>query len=250
MQISTYLSILTTHSFKIKRNWFNLTMDLKIEKSWQEELKEELKKPYMLQLKAFLTKEYQEQRIFPPSNSVFEAFNRTPVDNVKAVILGQDPYHGAGQSHGLAFSVAKNVAIPPSLRNIYKALKLDFDNFEIPPHGNLSFWAEQGVLLLNTTLTVRENKPGSHQKQGWERFTDKIIHLLSEKKEGIVFLLWGKPAALKTSLIDIEKQHVLIAPHPSPLSAHRGFLTCKHFSQTNDFLVQAGKEPINWQIPN
>src|SRR5690606_21457452 len=206
-------------------------MDPKIERSWLNVLEEEFEKPYMLQLKTFLKKEYEEGRVYPPAGSIFEAFNKTPFDNVKVVILGQDPYHGAGQSHGLAFSVAKNVTIPPSLRNIYKALKIDYQDFEIPQHGNLSFWAEQGVLLLNTTLTVREGKPGSHQKKGWERFTDTIIKSLSDKKENVVFLLWGKPAALKTSLIDTVKQHVLVAPHPSPLSAHLGFITCKHFSK-------------------
>ena len=224
-------------------------MDPKIEKSWLRELKEEFNEPYMLQLNAFLTKEYNEGIIYPPASSIFEAFNRTPFDEVKVVILGQDPYHGAGQAHGLAFSVAENVAIPPSLRNIYKALNIDYEDFKIPTHGNLSFWSDQGVLLLNTTLTVRQNKPGSHQLRGWERFTDKIISLLSEKRDGIVFLLWGKPAAIKASLINTNKQHVLTAPHPSPLSAYRGFLTCKHFSKTNGLLVRAGKEPINWQIP-
>jgi len=224
-------------------------MEPNIEKSWKEVLREEFEQPYMKDLKAFLKKEYKEYTVYPPAKLIFEAFNKTPFDDVKVVILGQDPYHKAGQSHGLAFSVPKNITIPPSLRNIYKALKHDYEDFKIPTHGNLLFWAEQGILLLNTTLTVRENTPGSHQKRGWERFTDKVISLLSDKKEGIVFLLWGKPAQAKTTLIDINKHHILITVHPSPLSAHRGFLTCEHFLKTNELLIEQEKMPIDWQIP-
>ena len=224
-------------------------MKPEIEESWKEVLINEFEQPYMKELKTFLTEQYKNYTVYPPANLIFEAFNRTPFDQVKIVVFGQDPYHGAGQAHGLAFSVQKNVAIPPSLRNIYKALKYDYETFQIPPHGNLTFWADQGVLLLNATLTVRKGEAGSHQNHGWERFTNKVVELISEKKEGVVFLLWGNPAQRKASLIDLNKHHVLTAVHPSPLSAHRGFLTCKHFSAANDLLIKQKKEPIDWQIP-
>lgn len=225
-------------------------MEAKMEESWKVALKDELQEPYMKDLMAFLETEYSNNVVFPPRHLIFEAFNRTPFNKVKVVVLGQDPYHKLGQSHGLAFSVQVNTTIPPSLRNIYKALKNDFENFEIPSHGNLSAWAEQGVLLLNTTLTVRESQAGSHQKKGWEKFTDHVIHLLSDKKEGIVFLLWGKPAQKKEKLIDTTKHCVLKSVHPSPLSAHRGFLENKHFSKANQYLINQGKSPINWQLSN
>lgn len=225
-------------------------MEFILNEKWKEVLKDELKQPYIKELKKFLEKEYNEYTIFPPADLIFDAFRRTPFNNVKAVILGQDPYHKIGQAKGLAFSVPRGITIPPSLRNIYKALKNDIEDFQIPSHGNLSSWADQGVLLLNTTLTVRENQAGSHQKQGWERFTDKVIQLLSDKQEGIVFLLWGNPAQEKAKLIDTSKHCILKAVHPSPLSAHRGFLTCKHFSKTNEFLMKQGKDPIDWQIPS
>lgn len=215
---------------------------------WKEVLTDELKQPYIKDLEEFLDKEYSRYNVFPPIDLIFDAFKKTPFDNVKAVVLGQDPYHKIGQAKGLAFSVPKDVSIPPSLRNIYKALKNDLEDFEIPTHGDLSSWADQGVLLLNTTLTVRENQAGSHQKHGWERFTDKVIHLLSEKQKGIVFLLWGNPAQAKASLIDTSKHFILKTVHPSPLSAHRGFLTCEHFSKTNEFLIKEGKDPIDWRI--
>lgn len=225
-------------------------MEIMMDESWKTVLRKELQQSYIKDLKAFLESEYSHNVIFPPRHLIFEAFNRTPFNKVKVVILGQDPYHQSGQSHGLAFSVPKNVKIPPSLRNIYKSLKNDFEAFEIPLHGNLSSWADQGVLLLNTTLTVRESQAGSHQRKGWEKFTDQVIHLLSEKKTGLVFLLWGRPAQEKEKLIDTEKHCVLKSVHPSPLSAHRGFLENKHFSKANQYLIRHGEEPIDWQAPN
>lgn len=223
-------------------------MELITEPGWKAILNEELNKPYFKELMAFIEAENKSNAIFPPGNLIFEAFNKTPFDQIKVVILGQDPYHKFGQSHGLAFSVPPNIAIPPSLRNIYKALKTDFDNFEIPTHGNLSSWADQGVLLLNTTMTVRENQPGSHQNKGWEKFTNKVIQLLSEKNEGLVFLLWGKPAQEKERLIDSQRHLILKSVHPSPLSAYRGFFENKHFSRANLYLINKGKTPIDWQI--
>lgn len=224
-------------------------MEFTLGAEWKRVLKEELKQPYIEELSKFLKREYSEYTVFPPAELIFNAFGKTPFNTVKVVVLGQDPYHKIGQAKGLAFSVPKGIAIPPSLRNIYKALKNDIEDFQIPLHGDLSFWAEQGVLLLNTTLTVRENQAGSHQKHGWERFTDKVIQLLSDKQEPIVFLLWGNPAKEKIRLIDASKHCILKTVHPSPLSAHRGFLTCKHFSLTNEFLMKQEKAPINWQIP-
>lgn len=225
-------------------------MKFSLEETWNKVLKEELDQPYIKELKIFLEKEYSEYTIFPPADLIFEALRKTPFNKVKAVILGQDPYHKIGQARGLAFSVPKGIAIPPSLRNIYKALKNDFEDYQIPPHGDLSLWAEQGVLLLNTTLTVREGQAGSHQKHGWERFTNKVIQLLSDKQEAIVFLLWGNPAREKAKLVDTNKHCILKTVHPSPLSAHHGFLTCKHFSQTNEFLAKEGKDLIDWNIPS
>jgi uracil-DNA glycosylase len=223
-------------------------MKFYLEETWQKVLKEELKQPYISELEKFLENEYSQYSIFPPEDLIFDAFRKTPFNKVNAVILGQDPYHKIEQARGLAFSVPKGIAIPPSLRNIYKALQNDFENFKIPTNGDLSPWADQGVLLLNTTMTVRENQAGSHQKHGWERFTDKVIQLLSDKKESIIFLLWGNSAKEKTKLIDTNKHHILTAVHPSPLSAHHGFLTCGHFSKTNELLKNQGKEPIDWQI--
>jgi len=225
-------------------------MKFSVEETWNEVLNDELKQPYIKELEKFLEKEYNEYTIFPPVDLIFEAFRKTPFNNVKAVILGQDPYHKIGQARGLAFSVPRGITIPPSLRNIYKALKSDFEDYQIPSHGDLSFWADQGVLLLNTTLTVREGQAGSHQKHGWERFTDKVIQLLSDKREGIVFLLWGNPAKEKIKLIDTRKHYILTTVHPSPLSAHHGFLTCRHFSETNELLRKEGEDPIDWQIPS
>lgn len=218
-----------------------------IEQSWKESLAEEFSRPYFPELKAFLVKEKQQHTIYPPGQLIFEAFNRTPFHKVKVVILGQDPYHGPGQAHGLCFSVPQGIAPPPSLVNIFKELKNDL-NIPIPSHGNLQKWADQGVLLLNATLTVRSSQAGSHQKKGWETFTDRVIEKLSEKRSNLVFLLWGNYAQQKEALIDTSKHHVLKSVHPSPLSASRGFMGCKHFSRTNEYLQQNNITPIDWDI--
>lgn len=224
-------------------------MTVLINESWKAVLADEFEKPYMADLKAFLQKEKQEGKvIFPPGPLIFNAFNHTPFDDVKVVILGQDPYHGNGQAHGLSFSVQKGVSVPPSLRSIYKELQSDIPGFVLPQHGELTKWADQGVLLLNATLTVRKAEPASHHKKGWEIFTDQAISKLSEQRSGIVFLLWGKNAQAKIPLIDTEKHIVLTAPHPSPYSAHTGFFGCRHFSKTNDILKAQGKSPVDWQI--
>lgn len=224
-------------------------MSVQIEESWREVLDAEFEKDYMKILKSFLQKEKQEGRIvFPPGSLIFKAFNHTPFDKVKAVILGQDPYHGQGQAHGLAFSVQKGVTIPPSLRSIYKELQADIPGFTPPSHGDLTKWADEGVLLLNATLTVRKAEPASHHNKGWEIFTDQVIRQLSEKKSGLVFLLWGKNAQAKIPLIDESKHHILKAAHPSPYSAHHGFFGCRHFSKTNQLLKGQGIKEIDWQI--
>lgn len=219
-----------------------------LEPGWSGVLASELTKPYILELKRFLQEEEKAYRIFPPANQIFAAFDATPWDRVKVVILGQDPYHQEGQAHGLAFSIASGKAVPPSLRNIYKELHADVPGFKIPLHGHLIQWAHQGVLLLNTTLTVREHQAGSHQKKGWEFFTDAVIRVLSTEKTGLVFLLWGRSAQGKSALIDARKHLVLTAAHPSPLSAHLGFLGCRHFTKTNAYLRSQGLEPIQWQV--
>jgi uracil-DNA glycosylase len=217
--------------------------------SWKIYLDPEFQKDYMLQLKAFLASEKQNgYTILPKSEEVFNAFNHTPFDRVKIVIIGQDPYHGIGQAHGLSFSVRKGIAIPPSLQNIYKELVNDISGFAYPPHGELTQWADQGVLLLNATLTVRASQAGSHQHKGWEQFTDKAISVLSEYRSGLIFMLWGRFAQNKSSLIDATKHIVLKAAHPSPFSAYNGFFGCKHFSQANAILVKQGQEAIDWQI--
>ncbi|HEX8378322.1 MAG TPA: uracil-DNA glycosylase [Pedobacter sp.] len=222
-------------------------MAVQLEESWNNVLGEEFEKEYMKKLRSFLQKEKQEgKQIFPPGNLIFNAFNHTPFDKVKAVIIGQDPYHGANQAHGLAFSVQKGISTPPSLRNIYKELSNDISGFKTPPHGELTKWADEGVLLLNATLTVRAGEAGSHQKKGWEEFTDQAIKVLSENREDIIFLLWGKYAQSKTAFIDSSRHHILNAPHPSPLA--QGFIGCKHFSITNQILENSGKEKIDWQI--
>ena len=218
-----------------------------LEDSWNSVLGNEFEKEYMKKLKSFLLKEKQDGKIvYPPGSLIFNAFNHTPFDQVKVVIIGQDPYHGANQAHGLSFSVQKGVSIPPSLRNIYKELASDIPGFKIPNHGDLTKWADQGVLMLNASLTVRANEAGSHQKNGWEEFTNQAIKALAEKREGIVFLLWGKFAQSKAAFIDPNKHFILNAPHPSPLA--QGFIGCKHFSQTNDLLLKSGKGVIDWQI--
>lgn len=224
-------------------------MDPQIEPTWKSKLGDEFGKPYMQDLRAFLVQEKQGgKRIFPPGSLWFEAFNRTPFDKVRVVILGQDPYHGPGQAHGLCFSVLKGTKLPPSLLNIYKEL-VDDVGINPPSTGDLSPWADQGVLLLNATLTVEAFKAGSHQNKGWEEFTDAAVAHLNEEREGLVFMLWGSYAQKKGQRIDRTRHLVLSAPHPSPLSAHRGFLGCKHFSQANSYLQSRGLEPINWQIP-
>lgn len=224
----------------------NLFID-NIHDSWKSILKEEFSSEYFSELCSFLESEYKTEEIYPEKENIFNAFNSTPLNNVKVVILGQDPYHGKGQAHGLCFSVQHGIKPPPSLVNIFKEIYSDL-NIPIPNHGYLQSWADQGILLLNAILTVRANTPGSHQKQGWERFTDSVIRKISEEKEGIVFLLWGKYAESKAELIDKTKHHVLTAPHPSPFSANRGFFGCRHFSKTNEILKTQGKEPINWAI--
>jgi len=219
----------------------------KIEESWYEALKDEFSAPYFLELKEKLQKEKEAYLIYPPGNRIFSAFNLCPLTAVKLVILGQDPYHGKGQAHGLSFSVPDGVKPPPSLQNIFKELKSDM-NIPIPQTGNLERWAQQGVLLINATLTVRAGDAGSHQGLGWETFTDKVIHSISHFRAGVVFLLWGKYAQAKRPLIDQNKHFVLMAPHPSPFSVHRGFFGCKHFSQTNNYFVQNGLGPIDWDL--
>ncbi|TVQ12186.1 MAG: uracil-DNA glycosylase [Bacteroidetes bacterium] len=218
-----------------------------IESGWKEVLKEEFEKPYFPVLKEFLIKERANNVVYPPGPQIFAAFNHTPFKEAKVVILGQDPYHGPGQAHGLCFSVPAGIAPPPSLINIFKELKSDL-GIPFPGHGNLEKWAKQGILLLNATLTVRANNAGSHQKKGWETFTDRAIELLSQKRKNLVFILWGNYAIKKTALIDASKHLVLTSVHPSPLSASRGFFGCRHFSKTNEYLSQNSKKPIDWNL--
>ncbi|MBT4881127.1 MAG: uracil-DNA glycosylase [Flavobacteriales bacterium] len=222
-------------------------LNLQLNSDWKTFLKEEIKSDDFKKIISELSAERKHHTIFPENEMIFNAFNQTNIDELKVVILGQDPYHGKGQAHGLSFSVPEGVKTPPSLRNIFKELKSDL-NLPISNNGNLSTWAEQGVLLLNSTLTVREKEAGSHQKIGWEIFTDSIIKKISDKKEGIIFLLWGAFAQKKSALIDKEKHHILTAAHPSPFSAYRGFLGCKHFSKTNKILINNNKQPINWKL--
>ena len=224
-------------------------MEVKMEPSWKQVLNQEFKKYYFLQAVQHLKIEKgQGKTIYPPGKYIFNAFDTTPFNKVKVVILGQDPYHGPGQAHGLCFSVQKGVPPPPSLLNIFKELKEDI-GMEIPSHGDLTHWATQGVFLLNASLTVRAGEPMSHSQIGWAPFTDAVIKTISQKKEHVVFLLWGKFAKEKISLIDTEKHLVLTAAHPSPLSAHNGFLGCKHFSTTNQYLIKNGIDPIDWHLP-
>ena len=218
-----------------------------IEESWKEVLSGEFRSPYFSQLKDFLVEEKKRFRVFPPGALIFNAFNHTPFEKVKVVILGQDPYHGFGQAHGLCFSVPEGVAKPPSLVNIFKEIHSDL-GIPVPSQGTLIKWADQGVLLINATLTVRENKAGSHQRRGWEQFTDAAIKALSARREGLIFLLWGKFAIAKRELIEPSRHFIMTAPHPSPLSASRGFLGCRHFSQVNTLLKQMGKEEIDWSL--
>jgi uracil-DNA glycosylase len=222
-------------------------MRLEIEESWGDLLKDEFNSSYFDKLKLFLTEENQVYAIYPEVSQIFAAFNHTPVGRVKVVILGQDPYHGEGQAHGLSFSVPDGVRIPQSLKNIFKELSDDL-GVDTPISGNLQKWAEQGVLLLNATLTVRQGEAGSHQGRGWEVLTDRVIQLISDLRSGVVFLLWGKFAQNKANLIDTTKHFVLKAPHPSPLSVYRGYYSCKHFSKANDLLEKNGLEPIDWDL--
>lgn len=223
-------------------------MDVKIEPSWKEVLKDEFSKPYFQQVVLHIkTEKSQGKVIYPPGPYIFNAFNSTPVDHVKVVILGQDPYHGPGQAHGLCFSVQNGVPPPPSLINIFKELHDDI-GVEIPNHGNLTHWAEQGVFLLNASLTVRAGEPMSHAKIGWATFTDTVIRRISDLKAHVVFMLWGKFAQEKKILIDETKHLVLKAAHPSPLSAHAGFLGCRHFSKANEWLISKGIDPVDWKL--
>ncbi|MCR5546900.1 MAG: uracil-DNA glycosylase [Lachnospiraceae bacterium] len=218
-----------------------------IENDWLEPLQKEFKKPYYKDLYNFVVSEYQTNQIFPPKEDIFNAFSYTPLSNVKVVIIGQDPYHDVGQAHGLCFSVKPGVDVPPSLRNIYQELRDDI-GFEIPNHGCLTKWANEGVLLLNNVLTVRAHEAGSHFHHGWEEFTDAVIDVLNEQDRPIVFMLWGKPAQNKAKSLNNPNHLILKAPHPSPLSAYRGFFGCKHFSKCNEFLKEQGLTPIDWQI--
>ena len=220
-------------------------MDVKIESSWKNQLGDEFEKPYFKELADFVRNEYRTKKIFPPARLIFNAFDQCPFDQLKVVILGQDPYHGPGQAHGLCFSVNEGIDFPPSLQNIFKELKDDVGK-EIPTSGDLTGWTQQGVLLLNATLTVRAYQAGSHQRKGWESFTDAVIHKINEEKEHVVFILWGNYAIRKGEFIDRDKHLVLTSVHPSPLSASRGFFGNKHFSKTNDFLTTQGLGPINW----
>lgn len=220
-------------------------MNVTIEESWKKRLGGEFQKDYFASLTSFVRAEYSSRSIYPPPKKIFAAFDMAPFDQVKVVILGQDPYHGLGQANGLCFSVNDGVPIPPSLRNVYKEIASDIGK-AMPESGNLERWAQQGVLLLNATLTVRAGQAGSHQKKGWEEFTDAVVDILSNEREGLVFMLWGAYAQKKGAVIDERKHLVLKAPHPSPLSAHAGFFGCKHFSQANDYLLLQGKEAIRW----
>jgi len=220
-----------------------------LEPGWLNILQDEFEKDYMKALKSFLLTEKETgNTVYPKGADIFNAFNHTPFDKVEVVILGQDPYHGPGQAHGLSFSVQKGVTVPPSLKNIYKELETDIEGFKTPAHGNLTQWADEGVLLLNASLTVRAHEPGSHQGKGWEAFTDQAISQLSRQKEGLVFLLWGKFAQNKSALIDETRHTVIKSAHPSPFSAYNGFFGSKPFSKTNAILMAKGKKPINWQI--
>lgn len=218
-----------------------------INEGWKNILWDEFQSPYFSKLKEFLVQETSSRSIYPPGKLIFNAFDHTPFENIKVVILGQDPYHGSGQAHGLCFSVPPGIKPPPSLVNIFKELKSDL-GMEIPLSGNLEAWADQGVLLLNATLTVRAGEAGSHQKQGWETFTDAVIGKISQQKSAVVFLLWGRYAQAKEDLVEGEKHLVLKAAHPSPFSAYNGFFGCRHFSKANEFLISRGIDPVDWTL--
>ncbi len=220
-------------------------MEVKIAQDWKDILAPEFEKPYFEELTRFVREEYASHRVYPRGSNIFRAFDKCPFDKVKVVIIGQDPYHGPGQAHGLCFSVADGVPFPPSLQNIFKEVQAD-TGAEIPLSGNLDRWAEQGVLLLNAVLTVREHEAASHAGKGWESFTDAVVRAVAERKEGVVYMLWGSYAQRKGAIADPTKNLILKAVHPSPLSAYRGFLGCRHFSQANAYLESLGKEPIRW----
>lgn len=220
-------------------------MEVKIAKSWKNELKSEFEKDYFQKLASFVKVEYSKQKVYPPGKEIFRAFDMCGFDQVKVVILGQDPYHGPGQANGLCFSVKEGVPFPPSLVNIFKEIKGDLGK-DIPPNGSLDHWAAQGVLLLNATLTVRAHLAGSHQNKGWEQFTDAVIHQLAAQRKGIVYLLWGSYAQKKAAFLNADDNLILKSPHPSPLSAHRGFFGNQHFSKANEYLQRQGKTPVNW----
>ena len=223
---------------------------INLEKTWLERLQDEFSKSYMQNLREFLvTRKQHSAIIYPPGKQIFNALNSTPFDKVKVVILGQDPYHGPGQAHGLCFSVLPGVKVPPSLANIYREINADL-GLPIPRHGYLQAWAEQGVLLLNSVLTVERGQAGSHQNKGWETFTDAVVHKLEQNRKHLVFMLWGSYAQKKGSVIDARRHLILKAPHPSPLSAHRGFLGCRHFSKANQYLQQHQLQPIDWSVPS
>ncbi|MFY0606902.1 MAG: uracil-DNA glycosylase [Cyclobacteriaceae bacterium] len=220
-------------------------MNVRIEQSWKQALADEFEKEYFKNLTQFVREEYQHTIVYPPAKLIFNAFDKTPFDQVKVVIIGQDPYHGEGQANGLSFSVNEGMTFPPSLLNIFKEIKHDLDK-PIPPHGSLERWAEQGVLMLNATLTVRAKSPGSHQKKGWEEFTDAVIRLLSDKCSELVFILWGAYAQKKGEVIDASKHKIIKSAHPSPFAAHKGFFGSKPFSETNEYLSSKGKKGIDW----
>lgn len=220
-------------------------MDVKIDASWKRVLQDEFEKPYFAQLTSFVRDEYKTKKIFPPGNMIFSAFDHCPFDKVKVVIIGQDPYHNDGQAHGLCFSVNTGVDFPPSLINIFKEIERDLGK-PMPTSGNLERWVDQGVLLLNATLTVQAHSAGSHQGRGWETFTDAVIRKVAQEKEHVVFMLWGNYAQQKGAVVDGQKHLVLKSVHPSPLSAYRGFIGCGHFSTANNYLISNGLNPINW----
>lgn len=221
-------------------------MNLKIDERWQELLKDEFEKPYFVELSAFVRSEYSSKTIFPRAKNIFRAFDACSFDNLKVVIIGQDPYHGPDQANGLCFSVEEGTPFPPSLKNIFKELSDDMHLPEYPKSGDLEHWAKQGVLLLNSVLTVEAHTAASHANKGWERFTDEVVRQIATQKEGVVYMLWGAYAQRKASVVDPQKNRVLASVHPSPLSAYRGFFGCKHFSLANEYLVSVGKEPIRW----
>ncbi|MGZ3808485.1 MAG: uracil-DNA glycosylase [Bacteriovorax sp.] len=216
--------------------------------TWKTLLKSEFESPYMQSLESKLKEDYEHKTIYPPPENIFSAFNLTPFENIKAVIIGQDPYHGPNQAHGLCFSVQPGIKIPPSLANIYKEIESDL-GIKMPSHGYLKSWAENGVLLLNALLTVEAGKPMSHKNYGWDKFTDHVIDLINEKKENVVFMLWGSPAHAKAKKVDPNIHYILKSVHPSPLSSYRGYFGCKHFSQCNQFLISKNIQPIDWSLP-